>query len=424
MRLVEARLGVREGVAAVCAELVPRVAGNPFFLLEMVDALLERGTLEIVERPDGGATSSSATSAAIDAARRCRRRSSSSSAIASASCPRRSTTSSTGSPSRAGRCSRRIILTSPASESDEAITRLCARGLVRSQAGGRRLPPPARARRRLPRARSDGARAAPPACSASTSRRRPSRTGSSAAIVARHLARGESATPAAELYLEAASAARNGQPGAARAAVLPRALSLVPRATPPPLRARGARGHLPTPRPTQASGAATCPRSAASRAERSRIRGRAGARPHGAARLDEGYFARGLPIAQRAAEIARLAKQPPLEVEALHGAVRDPARPGRHRRARSTRASARSRSPRAGGLPPRLHAPRCCARRACCSATSGASSEAVEAYADAIAVFGKVGARRSEARAPRTRWPSRCSCWSASRTRSRSASSR
>src|SRR4029077_1687215 len=53
VRLVEAHLGVREGVAAICAELVPRVAGNPFFLLEMVDALLERGTLEIVEPPDG-----------------------------------------------------------------------------------------------------------------------------------------------------------------------------------------------------------------------------------------------------------------------------------------------------------------------------------------------------------------------------------
>ena len=42
MRLVEARLGVRQGVAAVCRELVPRVAGNPFFLLEMIDALLTK----------------------------------------------------------------------------------------------------------------------------------------------------------------------------------------------------------------------------------------------------------------------------------------------------------------------------------------------------------------------------------------------
>ena len=49
VRLVEARLGVKEGVRAVCAELLPRVGGNPFFLLELVDALLERGLLEIRE---------------------------------------------------------------------------------------------------------------------------------------------------------------------------------------------------------------------------------------------------------------------------------------------------------------------------------------------------------------------------------------
>ncbi len=49
VRLVETRLGVQEGVRAVCADLMPRVGGNPFFLLEMVDALLERGALEIRE---------------------------------------------------------------------------------------------------------------------------------------------------------------------------------------------------------------------------------------------------------------------------------------------------------------------------------------------------------------------------------------
>ena len=47
VRLVEMRLGVKDGVRAVCAELLPRVGGNPFFLLELVDALLERGMLEI-----------------------------------------------------------------------------------------------------------------------------------------------------------------------------------------------------------------------------------------------------------------------------------------------------------------------------------------------------------------------------------------
>jgi len=50
VRLVEGRLGVQHGVVAACADLIPRVAGNPFFLLEMVDALLERGTLEIQDQ--------------------------------------------------------------------------------------------------------------------------------------------------------------------------------------------------------------------------------------------------------------------------------------------------------------------------------------------------------------------------------------
>ena len=43
VRLVQAQLGVNDGVAEVCQDLVPRVGGNPYFLLEMVDALLERG---------------------------------------------------------------------------------------------------------------------------------------------------------------------------------------------------------------------------------------------------------------------------------------------------------------------------------------------------------------------------------------------
>src|SRR5690606_38207443 len=55
IRLVETRLSVKEGVRQVCSELMPRVGGNPFYLLEMVDALLERGVLEIrddvLERP-------------------------------------------------------------------------------------------------------------------------------------------------------------------------------------------------------------------------------------------------------------------------------------------------------------------------------------------------------------------------------------
>jgi len=53
LRLVQEHLGVSHGVAEVCADLLPRAAGNPFFLLEMVDALLERGGVDYSPGPDG-----------------------------------------------------------------------------------------------------------------------------------------------------------------------------------------------------------------------------------------------------------------------------------------------------------------------------------------------------------------------------------
>ncbi|MEY2932123.1 MAG: hypothetical protein RL033_2872 [Pseudomonadota bacterium] len=53
LRLVQEHLGVTHGVAEVCADLLPRAAGNPFFLLEMVDALLERGGVDYMQGPDG-----------------------------------------------------------------------------------------------------------------------------------------------------------------------------------------------------------------------------------------------------------------------------------------------------------------------------------------------------------------------------------
>ena len=47
IRVVELRLGVNDGVRQPLAHLVPRVDGNPFFMLESVDALLEKGALTI-----------------------------------------------------------------------------------------------------------------------------------------------------------------------------------------------------------------------------------------------------------------------------------------------------------------------------------------------------------------------------------------
>ncbi len=54
LRLLEMRLATRgEGVAQICRDLSARVGGNPFFLLEIVDALIERGALEIRETEAG-----------------------------------------------------------------------------------------------------------------------------------------------------------------------------------------------------------------------------------------------------------------------------------------------------------------------------------------------------------------------------------
>ncbi|MBM4361171.1 MAG: protein kinase [Deltaproteobacteria bacterium] len=52
-RLAEAHLGTSVGVLQVALDLVPRAAGNPFYLLEMLDALLERGVLELRDRGEG-----------------------------------------------------------------------------------------------------------------------------------------------------------------------------------------------------------------------------------------------------------------------------------------------------------------------------------------------------------------------------------
>ena len=54
LRLLETRLNARgEGVSQICGELSARVGGNPFFLLEIVDALIERGAIEVRENEDG-----------------------------------------------------------------------------------------------------------------------------------------------------------------------------------------------------------------------------------------------------------------------------------------------------------------------------------------------------------------------------------
>jgi tetratricopeptide (TPR) repeat protein len=416
VRLVEAHLGVREGVAAVCAELVPRVAGNPFFLLEMIDALLERGTLEVADRPfvEGPQAAPYPGPAApglpgggsrLELVRH-ERPGDRNEALPS------TLEQIIGDRLRELPSAERDVVDwlavagGPLLESDllaltrladdEAITRLCARGLCDRKGGSVDF--------RHPLARDVAYLALDPPARARMHRRlgehlatTPLAQGISAAIVARHLARGEAPGPAAELYITAATAARAVHQAQLAQRYYQRALGLLPAGDSRRMVAHEALEaiyrHLGRRRERRAHLAAL----------------RKLARENGQARwaalalvrtarldLDEGYLARGLPVAQRAAEVTKLAKKPALEVEALTilseilrelgdvqgaiDAVERALRVAQH-----------------GGLPPRSRAEVLRAKGVLLR-YGGRVHEAVEAYAEAIAVFKAVGARRAEAR--------------------------
>jgi tetratricopeptide (TPR) repeat protein len=222
--------------------------------------------------------------------------------------------------------------------------------------------------------------------------------GLSAAIVAQHLERGEAPRQAAELFLEAAQAARNAHQVQLAMRYFERTLALLPVGDSRRLVAHQAlerifrhlgqtaerRRHLDE------------LRRLARETRQAKWIGVALARS-AQLDLDQGMMARGLPVAQRAADMARFAKLPELEVEALiilsellrdlgdvNGAL------DACERALATTESGRvSRRARAEVL----RAKGVLLRRA------GRLNTAVESHAEAIAIFKSVGARRSEARA-------------------------
>ncbi|XYI01571.1 serine/threonine-protein kinase PknK [Sorangium sp. So ce1128] len=396
MRLVEARLGVREGVAAVCGELVPRVAGNPFFLLEMVDALLERGTLEIVEHPGGrhelvrndrtgdrGEPLPSTLEQLIGDRLR---------ELPPAEHDVVNWLAVAGGP-----LLKDDILNLTRLADDEAVTRLCARGLCDRRAGAVDF--------RHPLVRDVAYLALDSASRVRMHRRlgehlstTPLAQGLSAAIVAQHLARGEAPGPAAELYLDAARAARAGHQAQLSRRYYERALSLLPTGDTRRMiahealeaifrhlgRRRERRKHLAALRQlAKESGQARWAALALVRTAR--------------LDLDDGHLARGLPVAQRAAEIARIARRPALEVEALT-ILSEVLRELGDVQGAISAADRALRVSHAGGLTPRARA-EVLRTKGVLLRRVGRVQEAVEAYAEAIAVFRAVGARRSEARA-------------------------
>lgn len=404
IRLVETRLSVKEGVREVCAELMPRAGGNPFYLLEMIDALLERGALEIredrLERPldvDLDAMGLPSTLKQLLADR-----------IQELPGPEHVVVdwlAIAGGPLGLGDLAKLGAQTNGADADrsllvgEDAIAGLIERGLCDRKGDALDFRHPltrdvayaaldATTRVRMHRALGEHL--------AETLLAR----GVSAAIIARHLVRGEAPERAAHFYLEAADAARSAyQTKLAiryylRAAQYllpddPRRLS-VHAALETTYRVLGRRRervrHLEILRATaKATGS---PRAACLALLRT-------------ARfdLDEGRLSRGLSVAKQAAQLARIASYPNFEIEAellvselsselgeVHGAL-----------VASDRAVAACNPKINPGVPARVRA-NMLRIRGILLRRVGRVREATSAYAEAIAIFRRTQSRRAEAR--------------------------
>jgi serine/threonine protein kinase/tetratricopeptide (TPR) repeat protein len=400
LRLVETRLGVRDGARQVCSDLLPKVAGNPFFLLEMIDALLERGALEIretqseagetvavlarTERADAGAGTLPSTLEQL-LGDRIRELPVEEHAVVD-------WLAVAGGPLPVG-----DVLTLTLRDSDEAIVRLCARGLCDRK--GEQVDFRHPLTRDVAYAELDSAERVRMHRSlgehlAETSLAR----GLSAAIVARHLARGRSDDRAAELYFEAANAARLSHQTRLWIRYTLRALSLLGENDPRRVQAHEA--------------LESAYRMLGRRRERLRHLHalRAIVRVVGTPRavclgllrsarydFDEGHLGRGVQLALRAAEVAHQSKVRALEVEA-EALVSDFLRElGDVQGALAACDRALADPARAARVPPRLQGEVLLSRGVLLRRV-GRVREAVDAYVEAIAIFRKCGVRRLEAR--------------------------
>jgi tetratricopeptide (TPR) repeat protein len=401
VRLVETRLGVREGARQICAELLPKVGGNPFFLLEMIDALLERGALEIRESSGEGAERGAVLA-------RTGRGEASLGALPSTleqllgdrlrELPPVEHAVIDWLAIAGGPLPLADLLRLTGETEDEAVVRLCARGvcdrkgelvdfrhpLTRDVAYVELAPAD---RVRMHRALGDHL--------AGTSVGR----GVSAAIVARHLARGENISRAADFYFEAAGAARASHQTQLAIRYYLRGLSYMT-----PEDKRRIVGH---------EALESAYRMLGRRRERLwhlealrrivRVVGTARAVSLGLLRsarydFDEGHLARGVGVARNAVEVAHTARVAAYEVEA-EALVSDFLRElGDVQGALAACDRALSAvDPAEGHVPPRLRG-EVLRSRGILLRRVGRVREAVDSYVDAIGIFKKCGARRVEAR--------------------------
>ncbi len=397
VRLIQAHLGATEGVAQVCADLLPRVAGNPFFLLEMIDALLERGALELRERGEGEEPALVRTERSEDS------RQPLPSTLEQLIADRLNELPAeehavvlwlavTGGPLAVVDL-RALGVADP----EEAVVRLCARGLCDDRGDVVDV--------RHPLTRDVAYMAIEPSDREVMHRKlgmllasRPTVEGLGAAIVAQHLARGNARAEAATFYLNAASAAQASYQLLLAARYYGRAVKLAPRLEPSRLAAFEA--------------LETIARIQGKWRDRRRYLAslrhlsRDSRKPYWVAvalirtarfDLDAGRLARGLTLAQKGETVARATRSARLEVEAqllMAEMLRDL---GDMQGALAACDRALDTAERAT-VPARLRAEVLRARGTLLLRV-GRVQEAVNAHADAIAVFRQVGARRLEARA-------------------------
>lgn len=397
IRLVQAHLGARDGVEVVCADLLPRAAGNPFFLLEMVDALLERGDLELREKGDGqeselvrterGSGGSAALPSTLEQliADRLNELPQEEHAVVQ-------WLAVTGGPLAVGDLKELLGF-----DAEEATVRLCARGLCDDRGDVIDV--------RYPLTRDVAYLAMEPeqrekmhsALGRLLARSRGGE-GLGAAIVAQHLARGGARAEAAGYYLVAASAAQAGYQLQLAERYYRRAAKLAPRLDPSRLIAFEA--------------LETIARIQGKWRERRRYLAslrhlsRELAKPYWVAvalirtarfDLDAGRLARGLTLAQKGEIVARATRSSRVEVEAqllMAEMLRDL---GDMQGALAACDRALETAGRTA-VPARLRAEVLRARGTLLLRVARVQ-EAVDAHADAIAVFRHVGARRQEARA-------------------------
>lgn len=399
VRLVETRIGVKVGVREVCAELLPRVGGNPFFLLELVDALLERGILEIradalVRAEDADRefflpqTLEQLLADRIEELPPRERRVVDWLAIA-------------GGPLSTADLDRLLAEgSSLPSPTAEPLARLCERGLCDRR--GHELD----FRHPLTRDVAYGALSA-------TARVRmhkslgehltgtPLARGVSAAIVASHFARGDDGERAAHYYIEAATAARTTYQTPLAVRYYKRALLQLTLDDPRRLAAHDALEGIyrvlgrKRDRVAQLEGMRACarhvgtPRSVCLAFLRT-------------ARfdLDEGRLPHGLPIARKAAQIARGSGFLQLEIEAesLTSELSRELGDVQAALAAADRALAAADPNVNANVPPRLRADALRSRGVLLRRV-GRVREAVSDYVQAIAIYRRSGAHRQEARA-------------------------